>query len=76
VKKFYDEKIQAGQIRASHILLVTSGKDETAKTVAKARIEELLKQAKAGVNFAQLAKANSDCPSKAKGGGEIVIQVI
>jgi peptidyl-prolyl cis-trans isomerase C len=67
-KKFYDDKIQAGQIRASHILLVTSGKDETAKTVAKARIEELLKQAKAGVNFAQLAKANSDCPSKAKGG--------
>lgn len=68
VKKFYDGKIQAGQIRASHILLVTRGKDETAKTVAKARIEELLKQAKAGVNFAELAKTNSDCPSKAKGG--------
>jgi peptidyl-prolyl cis-trans isomerase C len=68
LKKFYDGKIQAGQIRASHILLGTRGKDETAKTVAKARIEELLKQAKAGINFAQLAKANSDCPSKAKGG--------
>ena len=68
VKKFYDDKIQAGQIRASHILLSTRGKDETAKTVAKAKIEELLKQAKAGVNFAQLAKANSDCPSKTKGG--------
>jgi len=68
VKRFYDEKIQAGQIRASHILLGTRGQDETAKTVAKAKIEELLKQIKAGVNFAELAKANSDCPSKAEGG--------
>jgi peptidyl-prolyl cis-trans isomerase C len=68
VKKFYDDKVQAGQIRAGHILLGTRGQDETAKTVAKARIEELLKQAKAGVDFAQLAQANSDCPSKAKGG--------
>jgi peptidyl-prolyl cis-trans isomerase C len=68
VKKFYDDKIQAGQIRASHVLLNTRGKDEVAKAVAKAKIEELLVQAKAGGDFAELAMANSDCPSKAKGG--------
>jgi peptidyl-prolyl cis-trans isomerase C len=68
VKKFYEDKIQAGQIRASHVLLNTRGKDEAAKSVAKAKIEELLMQAKAGGDFAELAKANSDCPSKARGG--------
>ncbi len=68
VKKFYDNNIQPGQIRASHVLLNTRGKDEVAKAVAKAKIEELLMQAKAGGGFAELAKTNSDCPSKTKGG--------
>jgi len=68
VKKSYDEKIQAGQIRVRHILLMTQGKDETAKAQAKTKIEELLKQARAGGDFAALAKANSDCPSKSRGG--------
>lgn len=68
MKKSYDEKIQAGQIRVRHVLLSTRGKDEAAKTEARAKIEELLKQAKAGADFAELAKANSDCPSKSKGG--------
>ena len=68
VKKFYDDTIQPGQIRASHVLLNTRGKDEVAKSVAKAKIEELLMQAKAGGDFAELAKTNSDCPSKTKGG--------
>jgi parvulin-like peptidyl-prolyl isomerase len=68
VKKSYDEKIQAGQIGARHVLLNTRGKDEAAKTEARAKIEELLKQARAGADFAELAKANSDCPSKSRGG--------
>ena len=68
VKKSYDEKIQAGQIGARHVLLNTRGKDEAAKTEARAKIEELLKQARAGADFAGLAKANSDCPSKSRGG--------
>jgi len=68
VKKSYDEKIQAGQIRTSHVLLSTRGKDEAAKTGAKRKIEELLKQARAGADFAELARANSDCPSKSRGG--------
>jgi peptidyl-prolyl cis-trans isomerase C len=70
VKKFYDDKIEAGQMRASHILLKTDDKDETAKAAAKVKIEELLKQAKAGSDFVELARANSDCPS-ASGGGDL-----
>ena len=68
VKKSYDEKIQAGQIRVRHILLMTQGKDETAKVQAKTKIEELLKQAKSGADFAALAKSDSDCSSKSRGG--------
>jgi len=68
VKKSYDEKIGAGQIRASHILLNTRGKDESAKNAAKIKIEDLLKQARSGADFAELARANSDCPSKSRGG--------
>jgi len=68
VKKTYDEKIQAGQIRVRHVLLITQDKAEVVKTEAKVKIEELLKQARAGADFAELAKANSDCPSKSRGG--------
>ena len=54
------------QIRASHILLKTEGKDEA--TIRK-QGEDLLKQAKAGADFAELAKKFSeDEGSKANGG--------
>ena len=54
------------QIRASHILLKTQGKDDAA---VKKQAEDLLAKAKAGADFAKLASANSeDEVSKAKGG--------
>jgi peptidyl-prolyl cis-trans isomerase D len=54
------------QVRASHILLKTEGKDDA---TVKARAEELLKQARAGADFADLARKNSeDDASKANGG--------
>ncbi|PWT81601.1 MAG: hypothetical protein C5B57_10150 [Blastocatellia bacterium] len=56
------------QIRASHILLKTEGKDDAA---VKARAEELLKQAKAGADFAELAKKNSEDEASAKSGGDL-----
>src|SRR5262245_55371749 len=56
------------QIRASHILLKTEGKDEAA---VKARAEELAKQAKAGADFADLAKKNSEDEASAKNGGDL-----
>src|SRR5262245_15148566 len=56
------------QIRASHILLKTEGKDDAA---VKGRAEELLKQARAGADFADLAKKNSEDDGSAKNGGDL-----
>jgi peptidyl-prolyl cis-trans isomerase D len=56
------------QIRVSHILLKTEGKDDAA---VKARVEELLKQARAGADFADLAKKNSEDEGSAKNGGDL-----
>src|SRR6185503_15493230 len=56
------------QVRASHILLKTEGKDDAA---VKAHAEELLKQAKGGADFAELAKKNSEDDASAKNGGDL-----
>ena len=73
-KKFYDENPDkfktAEQIRASHILIKPdpNGDPNVAKAAAKSKAEELLKKVKEGADFAELAKADSGCPSAAKGG--------
>src|SRR5204863_1538698 len=54
------------QVRASHILLKTEGKDDAA---VKAKAEDVLKQAKAGADFAELAKKYSEDEQSAKNGG-------
>jgi peptidyl-prolyl cis-trans isomerase D len=56
------------QIRASHILLKTTGKDEAA---VRTRAEGLLKQARAGADFAQLATKNSEDEGSAAKGGDL-----
>jgi peptidyl-prolyl cis-trans isomerase C len=74
-KKFYDENPQyfAEQVQASHILIKPDTSDPnvepaSAKATARIKAEGLLKQIKNGADFAELAKANSDCPSKERGG--------
>ncbi len=76
-KKYYDENPtqfeEKEQIRASHILIKTDTTDSEAdpnqvKAEAKVKIQGLLEQIKGGADFAELAKANSDCPSAARGG--------
>src|SRR5262249_48106276 len=56
------------QVRASHILLKTEGKDDAA---VKAKAEQLLKEVKGGADFAELAKKNSEDESSAKNGGDL-----
>jgi peptidyl-prolyl cis-trans isomerase D len=56
------------QIRASHILLKTEGKDDAA---VKAQAEDILKQLKAGADFATLAKKYSEDETSAKNGGDL-----
>ncbi len=61
------------QVRASHILIKPDTSDPNvepalAKVAARAKAEELLKQIKDGADFAELAKANSGCPSSVRGG--------
>ena len=73
-KKFYDEnKTQFSspeQVRASHILIKTTKGDEEGNAEAKKKIEDLLKKARAGGDFAALAKENSEDPGSKDKGGE------
>jgi len=70
IERTYNDNIQQystpEQVRASHILLKTEGKDDAA---VKKQAEELLAQIKKGASFEELAKKSSqDEPSAAKGG--------
>jgi peptidyl-prolyl cis-trans isomerase D len=56
------------QVRASHILFKTEGKEDAA---VKAAAEDVLKQAKSGADFAALAKKYSEDKDSAKNGGDL-----
>ena len=73
IQKFYDENkegfAQGETVTASHVLIKTDPTDdEAAKAAKRARLEDLRKQALDGADFAELAQANSDCPSASSGG--------
>jgi len=73
IQSFYKknkEKFQMPEsVRVRHILIAkTAGDDEKVKQEKKNKAEGLRKQLLAGGNFAELAKSNSDCPSKQAGG--------
>jgi peptidyl-prolyl cis-trans isomerase D len=60
------------QVKVRHILIaVPSGSDAKTDAAAKAKAEDLLKQIKAGGNFADLASKNSDDPGSKVQGGEL-----
>lgn len=73
-KKFYDEnpdKFQEPEkVHAAHVLVtVDKGADEATKAAKRKEAEQVLADAKAGKDFAQLAKDHSGDPgSKDKGG--------
>jgi peptidyl-prolyl cis-trans isomerase C len=63
---------QAERVRASHILIrVPEGGDAAAKEQARARAADILKEVKAGRDFAALAKEHSQDPGSAPSGGEL-----
>jgi peptidyl-prolyl cis-trans isomerase D len=73
VERAYNDSIEQyttpEQVRASHILFKTEGKDDA---VVKAKAEDVLKQAKApGADFAALAKKYSEDEANAKNGGDL-----
>jgi len=56
-------------VHARHVLIKAEEKDDQkTKDAKKAKAEDLQKKIKGGADFASVAKENSDCPSKAKGG--------
>lgn len=73
VRDFYDKNPdkfkQEEAVRASHILIrVAPDADDAVKKKARARAEDLAKQAKGGADFAELARTNSDDASAQMGG--------
>jgi len=60
------------QVRASHILFMYAGSERSSATRSKeealSSIQWVKGQLEAGVDFGELAKQHSDCPSKAQGG--------
>ncbi len=74
-KKFYDENPdQFKTFSASHILAMFPGASEGKEVkpedekAALEKIQKAQKELAAGKDFAEIAKASSDCPSKAQGG--------
>jgi peptidyl-prolyl cis-trans isomerase D len=72
-----DEFRVAEQVKVSHILIKTPlpapgvKEDEKAVADARAKAEDVLKQVKAGGDFAKLAEKYSDDPGSAKSGGDL-----
>lgn len=67
-----DQFKQPERVRASHILIgVPRGADAAAKAQARAKADQILKDVKAGKDFATLAKENSQDPGSAPNGGDL-----
>jgi len=59
------------QVHARHILLGIDGKSDAEKKTIRAKAEELVKQARGGADFAELAKKNSEDSGNASLGGDL-----
>ena len=67
-----DQFKQPERVHASHILIgIPRGADAAAKTEARAKAAEVLKDVKAGKDFAALAKQHSQDPGSAPSGGDL-----
>jgi len=73
IKAFYEKSKERftvpERVKARHILVAVEKSDDEASRKAKlAKAEKIRKQLLDGADFAELAKKESDCPSKARGG--------
>lgn len=73
ISKFYSDNTDKftvpENVHVRHILVtIDKGDDDKVKTEKKDKIEKLRKQVLDGADFAEVARKNSDCPSKEKGG--------
>jgi len=70
LRKAYEQE-SSGDKTASvrHILILTQGKTDEEKAAARKTIEDILAQAKAGADFAELAKKYSEDPGSKDNGG-------
>jgi len=69
VRDFYEKNPdEFAGIRASHILIKPDGSDDGSKKKARAAIDDVWKQAKAGADFGALAKQHSSDGSAQQGG--------
>ena len=72
VRKYYDEHIDRYKLpdraHVAHILFKTVGKTDAETEEIRKNAEDVLKKAKSGANFADLAKQFSEDTSKDKGG--------
>jgi len=66
-----DEYRTPERVKARHILLSTANKPKEEVPKIQAQAEALLKQIKAGGDFAELAKKNSQDPGSAQKGGDL-----
>ena len=71
-QKNQDKFQQGARVKASHILIAVPEKaDAAAKLQAKAKAEAILKDLKAGKDFAAAAKESSQDPGSAPNGGDL-----
>lgn len=74
IKSYYEQNkavhfAQPETVSARHILIAIDAADDQAKKKAKQKkADDLRAQLVKGADFEQLARENSDCPSKARGG--------
>jgi peptidyl-prolyl cis-trans isomerase D len=59
------------RVKVRHILLMTQGKSDSEKKPILAKAQGFLKQVKAGGNFAEIAKKNSEDPGSGAQGGDL-----
>jgi peptidyl-prolyl cis-trans isomerase D len=77
IQNYYNRQRDTGlthpeQVRARHILIaVASDATPAQKAAAKAKADDLMKQIKAGADFAKLAKQFSDDPGTRNSGGDL-----